>query len=189
MLKRTDLTRLGGSVALALGVAACAELLGPRTVEVPQARLQELIDRQFPLDSRLLDVLDAAVAAPRLSMRPAMNRIGTEFELTVSDRLFKQPHRGTLLLDCGVRFEASDNTLRLTNVRVERFEVDGFPMPLQRQIDRIGVQLAERLLSERVLYTLRPKDVEAVQERGYQSADIRVAPQGLVITLMPRAAR
>ena len=188
MFSRMGLMQLV-SLVLALGLCACAGLLGPRTVEVSQARLQELIDRQFPLDSRLLDVLDATVAAPRLSMRPATNRIGTEFELTVSDRLFKAPHRGTLLLDYGVRFEASDNTLRLTNVRVERFEVDGLPVPLQRQFERVGVQLAERLLSERVLYTLRPKDVEAVQGLGYQPADIRVTPQGVVITLMPHAAR
>ena len=188
MFERTRLMWLVG-LSVALGLAACAALLGPRTVEVPQARLQELIDRQFPLNSRLLDLLDATVAAPRLVMRPATNRIATEFELTVSDRLFKLPHRGTLLLDYGLRFEASDHTLRLTNVRVERFEVDGLPPPLQRQIERIGVQLAERLLSERVLYTLRPQDVAAVQGRGYQPADIRVATEGLVITLLPQAAR
>ena len=175
--------------ALVCLLAACAALLGPRTVDVPRARLQALLDRQFPVETRLLELFDATLSAPRLLLRPETNRIATEFDVTVADRLFKVPHRGTLALDYGLRFEASDNTVRLTTVRVERFEIDGVPAPLQRQLGRIGVQLAEQQLSERVLYTLRPEDVATVQGRGYRPADIRVTPAGLTITLLPNEPR
>ena len=41
----------------------------------------------------------------------------------------------------------------------------------------------------RPLYTLRPKDIEAVEGRGYRPSEIRVVPGGLFVTLMPEPAR
>lgn len=170
-------------------LAGCATLLGTRTVEVSQMQLQQWVERQFPLDNRLLELLDVRLATPRLALRPETNRIATEFEVTVSDRVFKSPHRGALAIDYALRFETSDNTVRATNVRIERVEIDGAPALLQRQLDRIALRLAEQALDERPIYTLRPKDLEAVQGRRYRPGDIRVTPAGLVITLLPIEAR
>jgi hypothetical protein len=117
------------------------------------------------------------------------NRLATEFEVLVSDRVFHGQHRGMIALNYGLRFEPSDNSVRLTNVRVDRFEIDGAPALLRQQLDRLGVQLAEQTLNERPVYTLRPKDVEAVQGRGYRPGDIRVTSTGLVIALLPDSPR
>jgi Protein of unknown function (DUF1439) len=176
-------------VAALAWLAACAELLGPRNVEVSQAQLQQWVDRKFPLDNRLLELLDVRLATPRLTLRSESNRIATDFEVTVSDRLFKSPHRGALALDYALRFEPSDNTVRATKVRIERVEIDGAPALLQRQLDRIALRLAEQALDEQPVYTLRSKDLEAVQGRGYRPGDIRVTPAGLAITLLPIEAR
>jgi hypothetical protein len=40
-----------------------------------------------------------------------------------------------------------------------------------------------------VIHTLRPKDVEAVQGRGYRPSELRVTPRGLLVTLLPIEAR
>jgi len=178
--------------ALAAAVAAaagCAALLGPRTVEVSQAQLQQVIERQFPIERRYLELLDVRVALPRVMLRPEENRLATEFEVRVTDRLFRVEHRGEIALNYGLRYEPGDHSVRLTNVRVDRFDVDGAPALLRQQLDRVAVQLAEQTLNERPLYTLRAKDIEAVQGRGYQPADIRVTPAGLVITLLPDTPR
>jgi hypothetical protein len=103
----------------------------------------------------------------------------------VSDRIFNVQHHGTITLDFGLRFEPGDNSVRLTDVRIDRFEVDGASALLHQQLDRIGVQLAEQTLNECPIYRLRPKDVEAGQGRGYRPSDIRVTPAGVVITLLP----
>lgn len=172
-----------------LGLFGCANPFGPRTVDVSQAQLQQWIDRQFPLDNRLLELFDVSVAAPRLTLRPESNRIATTVEIAISDRLLRRPHRGTLTLDHGIRFEPADNTVRLDRVRLERFELDGSPAAVPEPFDRLARQLAERVLTDRVLYTLRPQDVAAVEGRGYRPSDIRITPFGLSITLLPLPAR
>ena len=168
-------------------LSACGSLLGPRTVELSQAQMQQWMERQFPIDRRLLEWFDVSVGTPRLSLRPESNRIGTEFELGVS--VFKVPHRGSLMLGYGMRLEPADNTLRLTDVRLERFAVDGAPAPLQRRLEGLVGPLLEQALNDRVVYTLRPQDIEAVRGRGYRPSDVRVTPTGLAVTLQPADAR
>jgi hypothetical protein len=173
----------------ALLMVGCAALFGPRDVEVSQAQLQQAVERRFPIERRYLELLDVTVAAPRVLLRPEANRIATEFEVLVSDRVFHGQHRGTIVLNYGLRFEPSDNSVRLTNVRIDRFDIDGVSALLRQQLDRVGVMLAEQTLNERPIYTLRPKDVEAVQGHGYRPGDIRVTSSGLIISLLPDTPR
>jgi hypothetical protein len=91
---------------------------------------------------------------------------------------------GSLLVSEGVRFEPSDNTVRLVDVQVERFVIDGLPASWQRQLDRLGKPLARGLLEDQVLYTLRPKDVAALEGRGLRPGDLRVTASGVEITLV-----
>ncbi len=182
-------SRLILAAALGAALAGCAALLGPRRLEVSQAQLQQLIERQFPIERRVVELFDVSVATPLLELRPESNRIATEFEVRVTDRLFRVAHRGRIALNAGLRYEASDRSLRLTQVRVDRLDVDGAPALLRQQLDRVALQLAEQALNERTLYTLRPKDIEAVEGRGYRPSEIRVVPGGLFVTLMPEPAR
>lgn len=172
-----------------VGVGGCAALFGPRDVEVSQAQLQQAVERRFPLERRYLELLDVTVAAPRVALRPEVNRLATEFDVLISDRIFRAQHRGTIGLNYALRFEPSDNSVRLTNVRVDRFDIDGAPALLRQQLDRVAVMLAEQTLNERPVYTLRPKEVEAVQGRGYRPGEIRVTASGLIVTLLPDAGR
>jgi hypothetical protein len=176
-------------LAAALLMAGCAALWGPRDVEVSQAQLQQAVERRFPIERRYVELLDVTVAAPRVLLRPEANRIATELEVLVSDRVFHGQHRGTIALNYGLRFEASDNSVRLTNVRIDRFDIDGASALLRQQLDRVGVQLAEATLNERAIYTLRPRDVEAAQAHGYRVGDIRVTSTGLTITVLPDTPR
>jgi hypothetical protein len=183
---------LAASLGLAtLWLAGCAALLGPRTVEIPEARLQQALARQFPLRSRVLELFDINVAAPRLTLLPDANRVATEFDLAIGDRLLKTPYQGTLALSYGLRYEGSDHTVRLSDLRIERAELrEAGALPgVSRQLDRIGAAVAEKLLDDPVVYTLTTRDLEAVQGRGYQPSDIRVTPRGLTVTLIPEPAR
>jgi len=53
----------------ALWLAGCAALFGPHAAELPEARLQQALARQFPLKSRVLDLFDINMGAPRLGPR------------------------------------------------------------------------------------------------------------------------
>jgi hypothetical protein len=180
---------LPAAIAATALLVGCSAILGQRTVEVTQAQLEQLLAQRFPLTRRVLEVFDVTVSAPRLRLLPESNRIATDFDLGSTDRLLRSQHSGALALSFGLRFEPSDNTLRVTQVRVERLQIDGAPMPLQRQFERIGTLIAEQSLDDQVIHTLRPKDVEAVQGRGYRPSELRVTPRGLLVTLLPIDAR
>ena len=185
--RRANATPRAAVAALcaAIALAACASLL-PNTVEVPQARLQELIARRFPIDKRVLDAIDLTVDSPRLGLQPETNRISVELALRAeSGGAVAARMVGSLLVSEGLRYEASDHTVRLVDVRVERFAIDGLPGNWQRQLDRLGKPLAKALLEDQVLYTLRPKDVAVLEGRGVRPGALRVTATGLSITLMP----
>lgn len=171
------------------GLSGCVSLLGPRTIEVPEAQLQQLLARQFPFNNRFLELLDVTVTAPRVTLLPDTNRIGTELEVSASDRVFKNPLKGSIALNYGLRFEPSDNTVRLANVRVERFRIDGAGGSLQDQVNRLGALLAEQLLKDMVIHTFKPEDMRSAQGRGYEPGDIKVTPRGLSFTLNPTEKR
>ena len=176
---------LAGLLA-ALGVAACTSLLVSRSVDVPQARLQELLARRFPVRKRLFDLFDVSVDSPRLTLQPESNRVAVELALNAAgDGAVKTSMTGSLLVSEALRFEPADHTIRLADVRVERFAIEGLPGSWQRQLDRLGKPLATALLEDQVLYALRPKDIAALEGRGVQPGELRVTDSGLTITLRP----
>ncbi|MEO9064704.1 MAG: hypothetical protein ABI277_10365 [Burkholderiaceae bacterium] len=134
---------LGAAFMVLGGVPGCALLLGPRTIDVSQARLQDLVDQRFPVYRRVLDGFDVTLDAPRLSLEPETNRVDIEVALRAgSGGAVRATMSGSLLVSQSLRFEPSDNTVRLADVRVERLAIDGLPANWQRQIDRLGKPLA-----------------------------------------------
>ena len=177
---------LAGAVLCAAG---CAPLFAPRSIEVPQERLAQWAIGRFPYSARLLDVIDLGVAAPRLRLLPEANRIALDVDVTLGEPVLRLVYRGAVTLAAGLRFEVADNTVRLTNVQIEQLRIDGLPAGLQRQVERAGARLAEQLLSDRAVYTLRPQDVDAMRTYHQHPGELRVTASGLLITFVPDAPR
>lgn len=172
-------------------LSACATLPPPsKTISVSEARLAQMISAQFPFSSEMLEVLDVVVSAPRISLDPANNRINTSLDVNVAGNsllgLFTDKrYKGVLDMSYGLRFEPKDATVRLTDVRVNRLDVDGAPSAMRRPIEKLGAPLAQKLLKDYVLYKVRPEDLQAAQGWGYKPGAFRVEPTGLSITLDP----
>lgn len=181
---RHGAARHGWLAGLVLLLAGCGALFGPRSIEVPQARLEQAIANRFPYRTNVLGLLEVTVAVPRLHLLADANRISTDLDLAVSDRLFGHSYRGFITVGHGLRFEPTDATVRLTNLTVDRFVIDGLPAQLQDQLQRIGGLLSEQSLGEKVIYTLRPQDVEAMRAHGQHPGEVRVLPDRLLIALV-----
>ena len=172
------------SVLLLIGCAALAP--GPRTVEISEAKLVELISRQFPFNSRYLELFDVSLSAPQVRLMPAENRIGTAFSYSLGSLLLgARPFQGRLDLSYGLRFEPADNTVRLSQVRVEGFDVPGVPPLYASRANRLGALLAESLLQDLMIYRLKPEDLQAARGWGYQPGALTVLPGGLRLQLDP----
>lgn len=181
------------SIFVATLLSACAlQPPAPKTLHVSEAKLVQMISSQFPFNSELLEVLDVDISAPRISLDPVANRINTSLDLNVGGSglaglLTTKKYHGGVDLSYGLRFEPSDRTVRLSDVKIHKLTVDGAPDNLQRPVQRLGATLAQKLLKDYVLYTVRPEDLQASQQWGYKPGAFRIEPTGLSITLDPIA--
>ena len=176
---------------LATSLIGCAALRPqPKTLNISQERLMQLIASQFPFNSKMLEVLDVGVSSPQISFDAANNRINTSLALNVAGSgiaglLTKREYKGALDLSYGLRFEPSDNSVRMTDVKLNKLNVDGAPDLMERPISRLGAALAQRLLSDLPLYKVSEKDLEAAKGWGYKPGAFQVGATGLAITLDP----
>lgn len=171
---------------LILALAGCALLPGPRSVHLPEAKLAAMIAGQFPFSARYLELFDVTLDTPRVRLMPQDNRIGTELDYRIGASLFgRRQAGGTLGLSYGLRYEPADQTVRLTQVRVERFDVPGVPQAQAARASRLGGLLAESLLQDFVIHRLKPEDLRGLQGWGYQPGALQVVPGGLRLQLDP----
>jgi hypothetical protein len=167
------------------GLAGCAQMLGPQSLHYSVDELNQMLARRFPLDRRMLEVLDVHVSQPVLSLVPERNHLATEFRLEATDRLFAQRYTGRIALESGLRYEASDHTLRLTDVRVLSFALGDSAQMQRPQVQRLGAALAEVALQDLVLQRVDDEQLARFARFGYQPSAAQVGLHGVDITLVP----
>jgi hypothetical protein len=166
------------AIGSAVALGGCASL-GPRHVTLSEADLQRLLERQFPREQRVMEVFDLRIARPTLRLLPERSRIATEVEVTAGERLTGRTLRGSLALDYGLRYEPSDASLRLTQVRVQDLKLDGGGTALQGQAARMGGMLAERALDDFVVYRVDEVRRDQLRRAGVAGADIVITARGV----------
>ncbi|MFT3849588.1 MAG: hypothetical protein QM739_13255 [Propionivibrio sp.] len=178
-------------IAVLALLTSCAALPpSPKTLYVSEARIAQMISGQFPFNSEMLKVLDVVVSTPRITLDPANNRINTSLDIDVAGNdilgaFTDKRYKGVLDLSYGLRFEPKDATVRLTDVNVRQFDVEGAPKAMRRYLEKLGAPLAQKLLSDYVLYKVHPEDLQAAKGWGYKPGTFRVEPAGLSLTLDP----
>ena len=53
------------------------------------------------------------------------------------------------------------------------------------QVQRLGIALAENLLHDYPVYTVKPKDLESARQWGYEPGALRVVPGAVQLQLEP----
>ena len=157
--------------------------------------LSVLVARAFPMQLRVLDVLDLQLSAPRLRLLPDANRLSVLLVVRAQKQLRGGRARGELGFDSALRYESADATVRLTQVRVQHLDfVAGAESSLALEAltalpgaaVRIGRGLAERLLEDLVVYRISDDRLAQLRQLGLQPGALTVSSRGLEITLVRR---
>lgn len=169
---------------VALLLAACATLLGPREVEIPVARLQEAVASRFPFNNRYLELLDIRVTNPRVSLLPDSNRILTSMDTSIAPPFTNRSWSGNLAVSGQLRFDPARNALVLGEPRVESINVSGLDPLYANQLLKIGGLLVEQLLKDMPLYTFSP---DAFRHAGtnFMPTKITTRQDSLMVTFEP----
>jgi hypothetical protein len=189
--RRRTLVRIATLAAgLCAGVLAvlsgCASLIGTHDVDISESQLTLLLARQFPMDRKVLEVIDLNIANPQIALIPQGNRVGTELDVTAVDRLFGSSAMGHVKLDYGLRFQPADHTIRMTQVRVRELTLSSGSNNLRGAAQRIGGLVAENALENLVLYRMKPTQADEMDRLNLVASPITVTPQGLHMTVSPR---
>jgi hypothetical protein len=172
------------AVAAGLSLGACVAF-DPRNVTLSQAELQALLERQFPRQQRLMELLDVSLTKPSLRLVPERNRIATALDLAATERLSGRMLRGSLAIEHALRYEPSDATLRLANVKVDDIKLELAGTPLSGQVARLGAMLAERALDDFVIYRVSDDKRELLSHAGVNNADVAVTSRGVELRFGP----
>ncbi len=174
-----------GVLALMALLSGCAGLLGTHDVDISESQLTLLLARQFPMERKVLEVVELNITNPQITLLPQSNRVATELDVSALDRLFGSSAMGHVKLDYGLRFQASDHTIRMTEVRVRELTLSSGSNNLRGAAQRLGGLVAENALENLVLYRMKPTQADEMDRLDLVASPITVTPQGLHMTVSP----
>ncbi len=172
-------------IAAMFMLAACASI-DRRHVTLSPAEVQALVERQFPRQQRVMDLLDVNLANPVVTLVPERSRLATAMDLAASERLSGRTLRGRFAIDHSLRFEPGDATVRLTSVKVEDMNLELAGTPLSGQARRLGALLAGRLLDDFVIYRVSDERRQTMARLGVNNADVAVTSRGIELRFTDR---
>lgn len=185
-LSRRALLRRTGIVLSACALAACASLMGPRTVDISSNELLSKFSKQFPLTKRVLGMFDVTATTPRLNMMADTNRVAADVDLGAKDIFSNKNYLGTVGVSFGLRFEPQDQTLRLMQLKIEHIHIEGMPASFQQMLVDLGTKISNEQFQDFPIHHFKPEDLRSADRMGYQVADIQVTQTGLAVHLVPK---
>jgi len=170
-------------LALAL-LTSCANLIGPRDIELPLSKLQSGLDRRFPVSNRMMELFDVELSHPQLALQSDTGRVGLSLDAVVAPAFLRQSWRGNLALSGRLYIDPVRNAVMLAEPRVEHFTMDGADERRQRQAATIANVLMEKVVVDTPLYNFRLEDLHY---GGVQFVPTRIAttPRGLLVSVEP----
>jgi len=183
-MTRRDVLRVLSSIAVA-ALAGCATVGGPRVLTFTEADLARMLERHGPFQRRLLEVLDVRVQRPTVRLMPQSNRLFSAFDVVATERISRRTLDGRLAVEYGLRYDAQENAIRMTQVRVDSLQLGDVPADKRKGVQNLGALIAEHMLDDAVLHRFRPAELQNAEGRGLRPASVAVTPRGVEVTLAP----
>lgn len=184
-LARRRIATLAGAFVLGGMLSGCSTLSGPRQVEIPLAKLQAGLDRRFPLDNRLFELLDLRLSHPRLTLLPESDRVAISLEAYVAPPFMQQSFTGTLAVSGRLYIDAARSAVFMAEPHVDAFTLTGLDASLQRRLSGGANGLLDKLVRDVPVYNFKLEDLRYA---GVQFVPTRLVTTrtGLLITVEPQ---
>ncbi len=169
--------------SLLVGVSACAT--SPRTLTFSQADLTRWAQSRFPMDRKMLEVLDLTLSNPQFNLRPESNRLAAALDLSGKDRLFGRNFTGQLAFDGSLLFDANEQAVRLVDVKVSELKLEGLPTTVQSAARGLGPLLVQQVFERQPLYRFKPEDLQRAAAAGLKPGSLQITGRGIELSLVP----
>ena len=169
--------------SLLVGVSACAT--SPRTLTFSQADLTRWAQTRFPMERKLLEVLDMTLSNPQFNLRPESKRLAAVLDLSGKDRLFGRSFKGQLAFDGSLLFDAQEQAVRLVDVKVSQLNLEGLPSAVQSAAQGLWPLLVQQVFERQPLYRFKPEDLQRAAAAGLKPGSLQITGRGIELSLVP----
>ena len=190
MIQRRQTLQLAARLAL-LGAAASwlQPLHAQPSFTVTAEQMREALSKRFPRRYNAGGFMALEMQAPILRLLPKENRLGAGIQLEASGPALPDRHNGLFDLDFALRYEASDQSIRAHQLKVNTLRFSGMPARHAELLTVYGPMLAEQALRDVVLHQLRPQDLMLADGLGLEPGAITVTAKGLVVGFVTKPLR
>ena len=179
MLKSTAIAAVACAV-----LASCSTLIGPRDVNVSLAKMQQGLERRFPIDKRVLSVLEVKLTQPQLSLQPERERVALSVDASVMPPFIRQTWRGNLAMSGRLVLDVQRNAVYLSEASVDKVSINGMDESQQRQFAKVASLVADQLMHETPIYTFKPDELRYAGVQ-FVPTHLRTTGNGLTVTFEP----
>ncbi|MFM8899850.1 MAG: DUF1439 domain-containing protein [Burkholderiales bacterium] len=166
-----------------LGLSACATV--PRTLTFSQADLARWAQTRFPMERRVLEVLELTLRNPQFTLKPESNRLATVLELSGKDRVFGRSFNGQVAFDGSLVFDANEQAVRLVDVNVTQLKFEGLPSTVQSAAQGLGPWLVQQAFERQALYRFKPEEIQRAAAAGLKPGGLQITQRGIELSLVP----
>ncbi len=153
---------------------------------VTMAQLLTMLKPHFPVGYQVPGFLTLRVQQPRLDLLPEDNRMNADMDVVADGPALNRAQTGQLNVGFGLRYEASDRTVRAHQLRFNSLMFPGLRPEASALIQVYGPALTEAALQEVVLHQLEPRDLTMLDALGLRPGKISITDSGLHIGFEPK---
>jgi len=166
-------------------LAGCAGIMGPRTVEVPLAKLQERLDKRVMLsDTRLMGLIDVRLGRPLLSLYPDTQRVSLALDAAMTPILATKGISGSFTVSGRLEIDAPRHVIVLRDPKLERLSLEGVTSERQGDYTKVASLLVDKVTADIVLHQFDPAELRVAGVQYYPSR-IDVRRDALAVILVP----
>lgn len=172
-----------GAGGLTLGLGGCGLLSKEQSIRISRDRLQQRLSGTFPKSQRLLELLDVRMDVPTVTFESG--RLAMRIPTVVSERISGETLEGVLGFNAVPRWEPSDQTIRLSQVKATELSLKGFGGRTPAWLQRLGGVVAERTLNDFSVYQASGEQLTQLQRFGFRPSAVRVNSDSMELVLAP----
>lgn len=132
------------------------------TLTFTAEEIEERLDQKFPITEIVKEPLPlplpVTVQTPEITFIPSSDRLRARVTAEIDAILAKYEIRASF--SCGIRYQASDQSLRIIDPTVEEIETRKLPEKYRDQVYLLASLLAQRYLNDQPVYTLKGTDLK-----------------------------
>jgi hypothetical protein len=151
------------------------------TLSFSERDISERLGKKFPKNEKLLEVIPVVIEKTSVEFIEGRDRVRISLAARI-DIPFSKNYEASTIFSGTVRYEASDKTLRLTDVEVEGIKATDIPEKFEEPLEILMTLLARNYLDDIEVHKVEPKDLTSTAAR-WLLKKVEVRNQMLEVTL------